>query len=91
MKYLTLWTNKKADQSNMKDINNILVDEACRKCGEAEDTDHMILECNYYSKNFGLVFNNSLAKHNWKQKESNQTFWKKISTMNRILGLLQLQ
>ena len=39
----TVWTNKKANQSNMKDINNIIVDEACSKCGEAENTEHMIL------------------------------------------------
>ena len=24
----TLWTNKKANQSSMKDVNNIIVDEA---------------------------------------------------------------
>ena len=46
----TVWTNKKDNQSNMKDINNIIVDEACSKCGKAEDTDHMILECSYYSE-----------------------------------------
>ena len=52
----TVWTNKKANQSNMKDVNNLIVDESCNKCCETEDTEHMILECNHYSdKNLGLL------------------------------------
>ena len=71
----TVWTNKKANQLNMNDINNIIVDEACSKCGEAENTDHMILECSYYSEKNWSCFQ-QLSKHKDvytsrnKQKES---------------------
>jgi len=58
----TVWTNKKANQSNMKDINNIIVDEACSKCGEAENTEHMILECSYYSEKIWSCFQQLLNK-----------------------------
>ena len=48
---MTVWTNKKANQSNMKDINNIIVDEVWGKCGEVEDAgDHMISKCRYILK-----------------------------------------
>ena len=46
----------------MKDINNIIVDEACSKCGEAENTDHMILECCYYSEKIWSSFQQLLNK-----------------------------
>ena len=58
----TIWTNKKANQSNMKDINNITVDEACSKCGETEDTDHMILECSHYAEKVWSCFQQLLNK-----------------------------
>ena len=58
----TVWTNKKVNQSNMKDINNIIVDEACSKCGEAENTEHMIVECSYYSEKIWSCFQQFLNK-----------------------------
>ena len=58
----TVWTNKKANQSNMKDVNNLIVDESCNKCCETEDTEHMILECNHYSEKFWACFQQLLNK-----------------------------
>ena len=46
----------------MKDINNITVDEACSKCGETEDTDHMILECSHYAEKVWSCFQQLLNK-----------------------------
>ena len=46
----------------MKDINNIIVDEACSKCGEAENTEHMILECSYYYEKIWSCFQQLLNK-----------------------------
>ena len=41
----TILTNKKANQSNMKDIHNTTISEANDKCGEIEGTNHIFLEC----------------------------------------------
>ena len=46
----TIWTNKKANQSNMKDIHNTTINETCDKCGETEDTNHLFLECEMYAE-----------------------------------------
>ena len=34
-------TNKKANQSNMKNAKNTTIDETYDKCGETEDTIHL--------------------------------------------------
>ena len=34
----------------MKDIKNIIEDEACKKYSETEDTKHLILECGHYAE-----------------------------------------
>ena len=58
----TIWTNKKANQSNMKDIHNTTINETCDKCGETEDTNHLFLECEKYSEKIWQILQQLIVK-----------------------------
>ena len=46
----------------MKDIKNIIEDEACKKYSETEDTKHLILECGHYAEKIWSCFQQLLNK-----------------------------